>query len=146
MSLDRRAAAEPPPLGRWRASVTVVYAGAAFLAIGGFLEQFSAASEAGPALVTRYWLVFFAVNAVAFGGAALLGGLPQLAVRWVKWIWVVSLALLYGWTFMIWQQHQPLDLSATLSSWARRSASFLPAAVALLSGLLWKDTSRPRSQ
>lgn len=134
-------AAPPVSLGRLRSALTVLYLGAAFLAIGGFLEQWSAVRNADQVLVNRYWLLFFALHSVAFGGAALIGALPQLAVRPIKWLWTGLLLVLYALAFATWLESRPSDLLLTLAAWAAKQPVYLPAAIALLSGLLWGHLS-----
>ena len=133
--------APPVSLGRLRSALTVLYLGAAFLAIGGFLEQWSGVPNADQVLVNRYWLLFFALNSLAFGGAALIGALPQLAVRPIKWLWTGLLLVLYALAFSTWLESRPPDLLPTLAAWAAKLPAYLPAALSFLNGLLWGHLS-----
>ena len=75
------------PISRFRATLAIVFAGAAVLAAGGMLEYASGSPAAGTTQSTTFWAVFFGLNLVAFGGAALLGALPPLTQPLVKLAW-----------------------------------------------------------
>lgn len=127
----------PRPLPRARAIATLVFAAAAALSAGGMLEYASGSPAAQGQGVAAYWARFFAFNFAAFGGAALIGGLPGLARRSVKWAWLIACAALCAAAFEVWYRHFPGD--GALAAWASRWRTFVPAALALLAGVLWRE-------
>jgi hypothetical protein len=126
-------------LPRLRASLTVLFAAAALLSVGGLLEYGTGSPDVGRTSAGSYWSAFFAFNALAFGGAALLGGLPVLATRPVKLAWIALLSVLYALTFVAWLAPQDMGLLTALAAWAKKLPGQLPAAAAIASGLLWGD-------
>jgi hypothetical protein len=126
------------PISRFRATLTILFAGAAVLAAGGMLEYASGSPAAGTTPATTFWAVFFALNLVAFGGAALLGGLPPLTRPPVKAAWVVLLAVLYLTEFWLWSRHQPPGARDLAAHWLGRSSIHVPALAAVITGLLWR--------
>lgn len=139
--IEEPAAASLP---RTRASLTVLFAAAALLAAGGFLEYGTGSPDAGESIAVGYWSALFAFHAFAFGGAALIGGLPVLATRPLKFCWGVLLSMLYGLTFAAWLAPQEMNLSVALVAWARKLPAQMPAAAAIVSGLLWTDLGTRR--
>jgi len=127
----------PVPLPRGRAVLTVVFAGAALLAAGGMLEFGGGSPATQGTAAAAYWAVFFGLNLLAFGGAALLGGFPRLAIRPIKAIWAVALLALYGVAFSIWYHHIPGGTGSVFSRWVSHFPPYVPAALAALAGLLW---------
>jgi hypothetical protein len=128
-----------PGLPRVRAWLTLLFAAAAFLSAGGLLEYGAGSPDAGKTSAAGYWSAFFAFNATAFGGAALLGGLPALAVPSAKAVWIALLSLLYGLTFASWLAAQEMALLAALTAWSAKLPAQLPAGAAIVAGLLWGD-------
>jgi hypothetical protein len=129
----------PVPLPRGRAVLTVVFAGAALLAAGGMLEFGSGSPATQATAAGSYWAVFSGLNLLAFGGAALLGGFPRLAIRPIKAVWAVALLALYGVAFSIWYHHMPGGAGSVFSRWASHFPPYVPAALAALAGLLWGE-------
>jgi hypothetical protein len=132
-----RDAFRPGPISRFRATLAIVFAGAAVLAAGGMLEYASGSPAAGTVQSTTFWAVFFGLNLVAFGGAALLGALPSLTRPLVKLGWALVLLALYLVEFRLWWRQHPGSFAEAASSWLGHTSIHVPAAIALLAGLLW---------
>jgi hypothetical protein len=73
------------------------------------------------------------VHVVALGGAALLAAFPPLARPPIKLAWTLATLLLYGAALRVWQSYHP---GAPLSEWWERSPAYVPAAIAVVIGLL----------
>jgi hypothetical protein len=125
------------PISRLRATLTILFAGAAVLSAGGMLEYASGSPAAGTTRATAFWAVFFGLNLVAFGGAALLGALPPLTRPAVKSAWAVLVAVLYAVEFHLWSRSRPGGIGAAALAWFGGSPIHLPAALAVIAGLLW---------
>jgi hypothetical protein len=125
------------PISRFRATLAIVFAAAAVLAAGGMLEYASGSPAAGTTTSTSFWAVFFGLNLVAFGGAALLGALPSLTRPFVKLGWVLLLLALYLVEFRLWSRQHPGGLVEAATSWLGYTPMHVPAAGAILAGLLW---------
>jgi hypothetical protein len=124
-----------PPLPRWRAIFAITCAAAAFLSAGGMMEYGAGSPEAQGSAAATYWALLFGLHVLAFGGAGLLAAFPALARAPIKLTWVASVALVYGLAFMAWHAHRP-DGGGALSEWLARWRAYLPAAVAVIVGLL----------
>jgi hypothetical protein len=122
-------------LPRWRALLAVGGFGAALLATGGMLEYGSGSPAIQGTPAATYWTLFFALNMLAFGGAALLAGFPRLGRVGVRLAWAASLALVYLLAFSVWYRQQP-DGAGALGAWMARSFAYLPAAIATLIGIV----------
>jgi hypothetical protein len=133
------------PISRFRATLAIVFAGAAVLAAGGMLEYASGSPAAGTSRSTTFWAVFFGLNLVAFGGAALLGALPPLTRPAVKLVWVALMAALYLVEFWLWSRQHPGGIGEAAASWLGRSTIHVPAAVAVGTGLLWGSSEEPEA-
>jgi hypothetical protein len=122
-------------LPRWRALLAVGGFGAALLSAGGMIEYGSGSPAIQGTPAATYWGLFFALNTVAFGGAALLAGFPSLARLRLKLAWLVAMAALYFLAFTVWRGQQPIAENF-LGVWLHRSTAYLPAAVATLIGVV----------
>lgn len=120
-------------LPRWRAGLAVLGFGSALLSAGGMLEYGSGSPATQGTPAATYWALFFALNTIAFGGAALLAGFPRLTQLRIKLAWVALLAVLYALAFAVWYRQQP---AAALPDWLARSTAYIPAALAVMIGLL----------
>jgi hypothetical protein len=125
------------PISRFRATLAIVFAGAAVLAAGGMLEYASGSPAAGTTTPTTFWAVFFGLNLVAFGGAALLGALPPLTRPIIKLGWALLLFGLYLIEFRLWSRQHPGGIVEAAISWLGHTPIHVPALIAILAGLLW---------
>jgi hypothetical protein len=124
---------QPAPLPRWRAVFSITCVAAALLSAGGMIEYGAGSPETQGTAVATYWALLFGLHVVAFGGAGLLAAFPALARLPLKLAWLALVATVYWLAFAVWHAHQP---AATLGDWAARSSGYLPAAAAVLIGLL----------
>jgi hypothetical protein len=124
-----------PPLPRWRAIFAITCAAAAFLSAGGMMEYGAGSPEAQASAAATYWALLFGLHVVAFGGAGLLAAFPALARAPIKLAWLAAVALVYGLAFAAWYAHRPEGAGA-LSEWLARWRGYLPAALAVVVGLL----------
>jgi hypothetical protein len=132
-------------LPRWRALLAVTGFAAALLFAGGMLEYGSGSPAVQGTPAATYWTVFFALNTLAFGGAALLAGFPRLGLWGVKLAWASATALLYVFAFAVWYGQQQSGAAFVLG-WLERSLVYLPAAFAVLVGILLPGAaSAPRA-
>ncbi len=86
--------------------------------------------------VSRYFAVLFAFHSAAFCGAALIGALPALAVRWVKAIWLALVLVLYAAAFAVWRGHPN---AGGIAQWLALMPPYLPALAPILAGVLWRN-------
>lgn len=122
------------PLPRSRAWLALIFLAASLLSVGGTIEFSSGSPMTAGQGVASYWAIFFAFHAIAFGGAALIGAFPALAVRAVKALWLVLAAGLYVAAFIVWHGHPNVG---SLGDWLRLAPPYLPALAPLLAGSLW---------
>lgn len=122
-------------LPRWRALLAVGGFAAALLSAGGMLEYGSGSPAIRGSAAATYWALFFALNLLAFGGTALLAGFPALARLRIKLPWLAVMGALYALAFAVWRGQQPIAENA-LRVWLERSIAYLPAAVAVLIGIV----------
>lgn len=120
-------------LPRWRAMFAVICAAAAFLCAGGMLEYGTGSPETHGSAAGGYWALLFAVHVAAFGGAGLIAAFPGLARAPIKVAWVAATAALYALAFSTWRAHQAAP--PTLGAWLARSATYAPAALAVIIGI-----------
>ncbi len=122
------------PLPRSRAWLALVFVAASLLSVGGTIEFWSGSPMTAAQGVSSYWAVFFAFHAIAFGGAALIGAFPALAVRPSKALWLALVAGLYAAAFAVWHGHPG---AGSLRGWLHLAPPYLPALVPLVAGCLW---------
>jgi hypothetical protein len=127
----------PRPVSRLRATLTLIFIAAALLCAGGALEYGIGSPMTTGTTAAGYWALFFALNVVAFGGAALIGAFPLLARPTVKGAWGIALAVLYVLDFHFWSAQHPGTLGAAIVAWLVRSSIHLPEVFAIVCGLLW---------
>ncbi len=126
------------PLPRLRAWMALIFLATALLAVGGAIEFATGSPMTEGQGVSTYFAVVFALHAVAFGGAAMIGAFPALARRWLKLPWLAAVAALYLLAFFIWRAHAE---PAESSMWFGLSAHFAPALLPLVAGALWASDS-----
>jgi hypothetical protein len=127
----------PRPVSRFRATLTLIFIAAALLCAGGALEYGTGSPMTTGTTAAGYWSLFFTINVVAFGGAASIGAFPLVARPAVKGAWLIALVILYVVDFRLWSAQHPGAFTDAVVAWLRRSSIHLPAAFAIVCGLLW---------
>ncbi len=126
------------PLPSSRAWLALIFLGTTLLSIGGTIEYLTGSPMIEGQGVGRYFATVFGFHAAAFGGSALIGALPALAVRSVKIGWLFVVVALYIGAFFTWLDHPNAGSAA---DWLRLSIHYVPALLPIAAGCLWGNNA-----
>ena len=122
------------PLPRLRAWMSLIFLAICLLSVGGSIEFLTGSPMTEGQGVWSYFAALFAFHAIVFGGAAMIGAFPALAVKAVKAIWLIAVVLAYAVAFFVWRS---FAVDALLADWLQLWAHYLPAVPAVMSGVGW---------